>query len=150
MPQDVTSISSILLPNAVKPINERVNLSATTDITPKRLIEPVAIFAGAAGALRSAARRRHIGRIARASKPRIVTKPTFHELCGPMHPYVGIYHTQKDEMSRGSLGKIFRAEGDGGLLWPLEWCSKANRLGRSGYVIQVVCRALQGFWHQVY
>src|SRR5258708_6683082 len=103
MPHDVTSISSTLLPNAVKPTNERVNLSATTDTTPKRLIEPVGIFAGTAAALRSAARKRKIARIARASKPGvwIVTKITFHELCGRLHPYLGIYHTQKDEMGRG-------------------------------------------------
>src|ERR1700733_192677 len=116
MPQDATSISSILLPNAEKPINERVNLSATTETTPKRLIEPAATFAVAAGALSSAARRRKIARIARASKPGIVTTPPFHELRGPMHPYLGIYHTQMDEISRENLWKIFPRRGHGGLL----------------------------------
>jgi primosomal replication protein N len=41
------------------PITERLNLSATTETTPKRLIEPAGIFAVAAGALRNAASSRN-------------------------------------------------------------------------------------------
>ena len=36
MPQAVISISSVLLPKTVTPITERLNLSATTETTPKR------------------------------------------------------------------------------------------------------------------
>jgi len=74
------------LPKTVMPITERVNLSATTATTPKRLIEPTGIFAVAAGALSSAARRRTSARIAGELKPGIVTISTFHELCGQLLP----------------------------------------------------------------